>query len=50
MQREITIEEYQKLNELNLVQRLKEAERQLKNEETKDGDIVLKEMRKKYEY
>lgn len=46
----MNLEEYKKIFEMNLVEKLKNAEQQIKNGEVIDADIVFKEMRSKYGY
>lgn len=46
----INKEIYIELFEKNLIKKLKKAEEQIRNGEVVDGEIVLKEMREKYEY
>ena len=46
----MSIEEFKRMFEINLVQRLKKAEEQIKNNEVVDADVVFKEMRAKYGY
>ena len=46
----MSIEEFKRMFEINLVQKLKRAEEQIKNNEVVDADIVFKEMRAKYGY
>ena len=46
----MNLDEYKKLFEINLIEKLKEAEEQIKNGEVIDADSVFKEMREKYGY
>lgn len=46
----INLEEYRKMCELDLIEKLKKAEKQIENGETVDAEVVFKEMREKYEY
>ena len=46
----MNINEYKKIFEKNLIEKLKKAEEQIKNGEVKDADLVLAEMMEKYEY
>lgn len=46
----MNIEEFKRMFEINLVQKLKRAEEQIKNNEVVDADVVFKEMRSKYGY
>lgn len=46
----MNFEEYKKIFEMNLIERLKKAEEQIKNGEVTDANIVFKEMREKYGY
>lgn len=46
----MNFEEYKKIFEMNLIDRLKRAEEQIKNGEVTDADMVFKEMRQKYGY
>lgn len=46
----MNLEEYKKIFEMNLIDRLKRAEEQIENGEVTDADIVFKEMRQKYGY
>ena len=48
--KEINEKEYDEDLELNIIEKLKKAEEQIKNGEVIDADIVFKEMRKKYGY
>lgn len=43
-------EEYKKIFEMNLIEKLKKAEKQIKNGEVTDADVVFKEMKEKYGY
>lgn len=46
----INLEEYKKMLENNLIEKLKKAEEQIKNGEVIDADAVFEEMREKYGY
>lgn len=46
----MNLEEYKKIFEMNFVEKLKNAEKQIKNGEVTEADIVFKEMRSKYGY
>lgn len=46
----INLEEYKKMLENNLIEKLKIAEKQIKNGEVIDANVVFKEMREKYGY
>lgn len=46
----MSIEEYKRILESNLVEKLKKAEEQIEKGEVIEGDIVFAEMREKYEY
>ena len=46
----INLEEYKKMLENNLVEKLKKAEKQIANGEVIDADAVFEEMREKYGY
>lgn len=46
----MNVEEFKRMFEINLVQKLKRAEEQIKNNEVVDADLVFEEMRAKYEY
>ena len=46
----INLEEYKKICEYELIEKLKKAEEQIKNGDIIEGEIVFKEMREKYEY
>ena len=46
----MSMEEYKKMAEKNLMEKLKKAEKQIKNKEVTDAEIVFAEMRAKYGY
>lgn len=46
----MNVEEFKRMFEINLVQKLKRAEEQIKNNEVIDADLAFKEMRAKYGY
>lgn len=46
----MNVEEFKRMFEINLVQKLKRAEEQIKNNEVVDVDLVFEEMRAKYGY
>lgn len=46
----MNVEEFKRMFEINLVQKLKRAEEQIKNNEVIDADLVFEEMRAKYGY
>lgn len=46
----MNVEEFKRMFEINLVQKLKRAEEQIKNNEVVDADLVFEEMRAKYGY
>lgn len=46
----ISLEEYRKIYQSDLLEKIKKAEEQIKNGEVVDADLVFKEMREKYEY
>ena len=46
----MNLEEYERILEMKLIKKLKEGEKQIKNKEVIDADIVFNEMRTKYGY
>lgn len=46
----MNVEEFKRMFEINLVQKLKRAEEQIKNNEVIEADLVFEEMRAKYGY
>ena len=46
----INLEEYKRMLENNLIEKLKKAEEQIKNGEVIDAEAVFEEMREKYGY
>ncbi len=46
----MSIEEYKKMAEKNLIEKLKKAEKQIENGEVTDAETVFAEMRAKYGY
>lgn len=46
----ISLEEYKKIFQSDLLEKLKKAEEQIKNGEVVDADAAFKEMREKYGY
>lgn len=46
----INLEEYKRICENELIEKLKKAEEQIKNGEVIEGEVVFREMRKKYDY
>lgn len=46
----MNLDEYRKIFEMNLIEKLKKAEKQIKNGEVTDANTVFAEMRAKYGY
>jgi len=46
----ISVEEYKRIFEANLLEKLKKAEKQIEDGEVTDSELVFKEMRAKYGY
>lgn len=46
----MNLDEYRKIFEMNLIEKLKKAEKQIKNGEVTDAKTVFAEMRAKYGY
>lgn len=46
----MNLDEYRKIFEMNLIEKLKKAEKQIKNGEVTDATTVFAEMRAKYGY